>query len=390
MSGTQTLGGLDQETREQWSNPRLGRRIPELDGLRGIAILLVLVYHYVTAIGAPHHAAWGVLTTASRLFWSGVDLFFVLSGFLIAGILMDARQSGNYFRTFYARRIHRIFPLYFGWLLLFFLGLMFNLDGRLGANLFRSDAPLWAYPVFAQNNVPLWFNRDLPLWMAMSWSVALEEQFYLFLPLLVKRLSRAVLATCCAALVVASPVYRFALVSRNPALNDGWPFATVCRLDGLALGALIAIAVRNQHCWRWLQQNLWGIRISAALASLAVTAMTFLSPGRLAMAAWGFTTIDVLYASLLILALPGRDRWLSSLLTRRTLIYFGTISYGVYIFHQGVRGLAGAMVPQFHPAPLRYGLVFGASLLATVLLAHISWHTFEKKLIRRAHARHTY
>jgi peptidoglycan/LPS O-acetylase OafA/YrhL len=93
----------------KWTNVRLAGRIPELDGIRGLAILLVLILHYIVeGLGSSHSFA----AQALRLSWSGVDLFFVLSGFLIGGILLDAKQSDAYYRTFYLRRISRILPLY--------------------------------------------------------------------------------------------------------------------------------------------------------------------------------------------------------------------------------------------------------------------------------------
>src|ERR1035438_571362 len=84
-----------------WKNVRIAGRIPELDGLRGLAILMVLFFHYVSVYGAPGHPLWEAVTVSTRLFWSGVDLFFVLSGFLIAGILIDSARSRAYFKTFY-------------------------------------------------------------------------------------------------------------------------------------------------------------------------------------------------------------------------------------------------------------------------------------------------
>ncbi len=173
-------------TSTDWRNQKLNGRIIEIDGLRGIAILMVLVFHYVGSIGSPRNPLWGLLTQSLHLFWSGVDLFFVLSGFLITGILVDSRHSRRFFSTFYARRIHRIFPLYFGWLGLYWVGRDFDLDHRLGTALFQTSVPGWLYPLFLQNNAPLWLNLDLPGWLGMSWSLAIEEQFYAVLPLIIR------------------------------------------------------------------------------------------------------------------------------------------------------------------------------------------------------------
>src|ERR1039457_4659242 len=107
-----------------WNNPRLKGRLPELDGVRGLAILLVLICHYLIEPSQVGAGTWKAYALAAfRLTWSGVDLFFVLSGFLIGGILYDARDSDSYFKTFYIRRIHRIFPIYFMWIACFFVGL---------------------------------------------------------------------------------------------------------------------------------------------------------------------------------------------------------------------------------------------------------------------------
>jgi len=155
-----------------WSNPRLAGRIPEVDGVRGLAILLVLVWHYWEAVTTP---APGTIVfrvhEALFLSWGGVDLFFVLSGFLIGGILLDARESSNYFSTFYLRRVHRIFPVYFLWLGLFVIGVMAAAPLHLLPldDIFNRRIPLWSYPLFLQNvymaHRQQWGGR----WMTITW-----------------------------------------------------------------------------------------------------------------------------------------------------------------------------------------------------------------------------
>jgi peptidoglycan/LPS O-acetylase OafA/YrhL len=166
------------------TTPRpLTGRIPELDGVRGLAILLVLVFHWAAFQPAPHSFAY-YLMVPRNLMWSGVDLFFVLSGFLIGGGLIDNRASPNYFSTFYRRRIYRIFPFYYLMVGLFLIG-SFVLPA---AFLFTGAIPRWPFLLFVQN-----IGFAIPLaapWLGVTWSLAVEEQFYLLFPFAVRGLSR--------------------------------------------------------------------------------------------------------------------------------------------------------------------------------------------------------
>ena len=375
-----------------WKNVRIAGRIPELDGLRGLAILMVLFFHYVSVYGAPGHPLWEAVTVSTRLFWSGVDLFFVLSGFLIAGILIDSARSRAYFKTFYLRRVHRIFPLYFGWLALFYLGVYLNLDGKLGVLLFRSSVPLWLYPLFLQNNAPLWYNASIPMWMAVTWSLAVEEQFYAILPGIVRFTSKTALAWLCAAAVVLSPVYRSLLVAGTSHITDGSVSSSLARLDGLAMGVAIALLVRNRDCWVWLQGHLRMLRLGGVSLFLGFLALTYLAPPQLSMALYGFTVVAAFYAVILLLAICQPASHLAGLLRAPVLRYFGRVSYAIYILHDGVRGLVGGLLPRGAPRfhDLRAAIVVVLSLGATMLLAEMSWRFVESRLIRRAHVRYKY
>src|SRR5260370_10622164 len=164
-------------------------RVPELDGVRGIAIAMVLAHHYfLLPIRAPLATLPSYFQAAGRLAWSGVDLFFVLSGFLLGGILLGACESSNYFRVFYVRRFLRIVPIYFiclsaGVLLTFFF--YRGLAPRLSW-MFERPITLTPYFVFLQN---LWMAKRTTYGMfglGVTWSLAIEEQFYLTLPLLIR------------------------------------------------------------------------------------------------------------------------------------------------------------------------------------------------------------
>jgi peptidoglycan/LPS O-acetylase OafA/YrhL len=168
----------------QVPHSEFARRIPELDGLRGLAILLVVICHYV---GDADHAGLGYwphhFLSALSVGWSGVDLFFVLSGFLIGGILLDSRNSSQYFKTFYVRRIHRILPIYYAWIAIYVLIVGANIYLARGRSAVTGQE-LRVVPVyffFLQNMIysPSPFQWK---WFAVTWSLAVEEQFYLLAP----------------------------------------------------------------------------------------------------------------------------------------------------------------------------------------------------------------
>jgi peptidoglycan/LPS O-acetylase OafA/YrhL len=190
------------------------KRIPELDGLRGIAIFLVILCHYVSdATFSPRHSLATRIGGVLGLGTVGVDLFFILSGFLIGGILLNSRESPNYYPTFYLRRFFRIIPIYYSWLLLF--GLLRIIAVHMGgsaAEEFRTITPYWAYFIFIQN----YFTGSTfvqAMWLIPLWSLAVEEQFYLLAPPLVRMLSRERLMKFLLGVVVFSLVLRTILAT---------------------------------------------------------------------------------------------------------------------------------------------------------------------------------
>jgi peptidoglycan/LPS O-acetylase OafA/YrhL len=223
-----------------------GEHIPVLDGLRGVAIALVLVYHFSQAAGVPKESK-GWFAHIAGVGWSGVDLFFVLSGFLITGILYDIKESPTYFRSFFARRILRIFPLYYGLLIV-----VFGIIPLVAPSLAAEAQPvadrqgwLWAY------GANFCLAREGPGsltagWCRLShfWSLAVEEHFYLVWPLVVYLLGRRSLLYFCGAVMVVALTLRVALVwaGRSPMAIV---VLTPCHMDTLALGAFVALAARG-------------------------------------------------------------------------------------------------------------------------------------------------
>ena len=175
------------------------KRTRALDVLRGIAILMVLIHHY-----SPNSVMPGRFVRLTETFWSGVDLFFVLSGFLIATILLENVNATNYFKVFYIRRSARILPLY--WLLLFVVGLLIYSQPTFFDAKVDNHLPLWSYMVFIQNFLYLKRGYWNDPWLDVTWSLALEEQFYIFLSVAIKWTNKNTLAILSIVLIILAPI----------------------------------------------------------------------------------------------------------------------------------------------------------------------------------------
>jgi peptidoglycan/LPS O-acetylase OafA/YrhL len=220
---------------------KVRRHIPALDGVRGVAVLLVISNHLGSALIPPY--ANLIDYGAGKLVgytWVGVDLFFVLSGYLITGILSDTRHSEHYFRNFYARRALRIFPLYYAFLLAIFV-----LLPRVGLVLPEPDvmhhqAWFWTY---VSN---FYFARLgwLPMSTGHLWSLSIEEQFYLLWPLVVLLIPRQTLARTCATLIGVIVVGRAVLIHLGLSVLQVY-LLTPTHLDPLLAGAFVALVARS-------------------------------------------------------------------------------------------------------------------------------------------------
>jgi peptidoglycan/LPS O-acetylase OafA/YrhL len=366
------------------------RRIPELDGLRGTAILLVMVGHYfsVPGVGAVSllNGYW------FRLGWTGVDLFFVLSGFLIGGILLDARGSSNYFKTFYARRFFRIIPLYYAWIFLYvvlapFIRIFFaekvgsvqQIDGSILAHLFF----LQNFHEFLKTGASFW-------WFSSTWSLAVEEQFYLVSPLLVRYLSKRSLATVLVLVTLAAPILRF--VVRNHFADGPWLAYRLmpCRADALAVGMLAALIWNSPKARAWLERRLLVLYSLFAILFYGVAYLWRWSsdPMLLLTQTAGYTLIALFFAVVLLLVLTERTFLLSWVMRLGFLREIGGISYCVYIIHTAVYFFCHQIILHALPAvtDVRAALVTFLAALMTYAIAKLSWKYFEQPLLRRGHA----
>jgi peptidoglycan/LPS O-acetylase OafA/YrhL len=364
-------------------------RIRELDGLRGIAIAMVVIFHYfqITLEVRPG-SALAYLQAAARLSWTGVDLFFVLSGFLIGGILLDSRASTNYYSVFYKRRFFRIVPIYVVTLLLTVGLLSLNLgsDGSRFKWLTTEGAPWYAYLTFTQN---FWMTHAASFGcngLAMTWSLAVEEQFYVTVPLYIRALSRRWLVRVLLIGICSAPVLRTLLLYFGGDSSVGIYTMMLCRSDALLLGVLSAVMLRDER---------WRERIRNASVAFYICAPVFLlGLGFLTLRAWnlttsmmktvGYTWVALFYVTILLFVLTRPDSRLTKLFRMKWLCWLGTLAYGIYLFHTGVQYLLFGLI-WGHGATISSIptlLVTLAAVVLTLLLAMLSWRYFEQPLIR--------
>lgn len=347
--------------------------MPELDVLRGVAILLVVSYHFFSQLNEHSLApGWRLAYRASRVGWIGVPLFFVLSGFLITGILLDKKTAPDYFRSFYLRRLLRITPAMVASLFLYWCTNMMKLPDVL-------------ISVFGIGNFAPAFNMQITPY----WSLGIEEQFYLLWPLVVLRLKEAPLKVTAATLIAFAVLGRIATWFAYGGFHQGIQFYTWCVVDGLALGALLALVVRQHN------ENLPAIRLFARnlfLSAVAVTAILFpfgvIGQTTFAGSVFRVTIICALFTAALAWALTycseGRK-----LPAARLLTFFGYISYGLYLIHWPVFVLADrfiqAVAPELDPrhgtyAAIAFRVLFAGG--AAVLIAYLSRRYYEDPFLR--------
>jgi len=361
------------------------RRIPELDGLRGLACLTVVLFHYVYMTVPATAPRPGLLV--ARLFglgWAGVDLFFVLSGFLLGGILIDSRDSPRFFTTFYARRCFRIFPLYFAWVAAFLV-----LRGFSGwpPGLFDDSMPPWAYLFYLQNFFDAANGHWGAYWMTITWSLAIEEQFYLILPALILVVSPHRLPGVLVLLIGSAVVLRYCLSLMLP--NHGLATYTLlpCRWDALFVGVLAAWAVRHSRAGAFLRSNVWFMRLALVEFGLLAVVMLRRAPAHNSVVAreFGYTLIAGGCVCLLLLTLY--DPSVSRLFRFRPLMALGAISYGVYVIHPVANWLSHWWLRRDLPkvSSWREAAVMAFAFGATLLLASASYRFFERPLVRLGH-----
>ncbi len=333
--------------------------LPELDGLRGLAILAVVLYHcHPRLVGTWIYGAslWG---------WAGVTLFFALSGFLITSILLTSRDKPRYFHNFHARRALRIWPVY----LLLLAAVYLNAPWFIGPGVLDAvkTAPWWAY-IFCVQNL---FHLALPPALQPTWALAIEEQYYFVWAPLVRVLRRPwMLAVPLVAALIASPMLR------HTHLHWITPTHTLTHLDGIAWGSLLAIGLHtlklSRRTWLWL--------------GVAGSILGFLAAGTIAGGtAYLDSGLAVGFAGLVLalIASTGARTPIHAFLRRGPAAFYGRISYGLYMIHISVFVFLGS----FDAAMNRYGMtgnwaVVAMRLAVSTVVATALWYGFESQILK--------
>jgi peptidoglycan/LPS O-acetylase OafA/YrhL len=358
-------------------DPILRPVMPELNTVRGIAVLMVFLFHAFEDFtpSAQHLPAWErVFLSTLGLGWMGVNLFFVLSGFLITGILLGSVSRPHYYSRFYRRRALRILPAYY--LLLVVLVLV----GRISfVRQHTSLAFAGLSFVYLSNITPLF---GVPRDYAPLWSLAVEEHFYLIWPAAVRAFTRRGLAIAAASICICEPVLRAFAVARG---GLWWGPYTWLSADGLALGSLLAIFARSQWGSRTNVLKLAGL---SAFIGMTLLLMSLLVPRFMAIS---LRATSVNYGSLSALAIAlwlgtGRYRRLVNL---RALSFYGFISYGFYLIHPLIFHLYNDVSVKYVPF-FSVGHSFGRCLLRLLValilataVAYVSRITYEEFFLRR-------
>ncbi len=341
--------------------------IPELQGLRGLAVLAVVIYH----CHARLEGTW--IYYASLWGWAGVNLFFVLSGFLITSILIEARGKPHYFRNFYARRALRIWPVYF-----LLLAVCYAVpEWFLGDTLANQThwKTLVAYALFLQNLR----HTALPGTLGPTWSLAIEEQYYLVWAPVIFLSSlrfwgvrwRWVLPGLLVSMVVTSPLVRF--------LHPHWITSThtLIHLDGIALGSLLALGLYSLNLARrvWLGMGLSLAVVGFALAATWAGGTSFLD-----------SALAFAFAGVVMAAVAGTGNRMGWPLRRGPLAYYGKISYGLYMVHILVFVYFGnfdARLSDGNAVQVLNNLAIVALRLgSSTAVATVLWYGFESQILK--------
>jgi peptidoglycan/LPS O-acetylase OafA/YrhL len=344
---------------QKLSSPPSSSRFHEIDGLRGIAVLFVLITHWIV----PSVNSTPGMANMLNIFAYGVDLFFIISGFLIGGILLNAERKISNIFIFYLKRILRIWPSYY-----LLLGLVYFLWG--GQRVFV-DIPYWSYFLFIFN---FWESLEVNFNVIFSilWSLAIEEQFYAIAPLLFFFLGRRQLIHLTILYIIIAPFLRLSLISSTSMIL--WRFTPV-RLDGISMGVFLSIILADPNVISFLSNRIAILKTATSILFIATIILKAILPFPLWFS-FGTSLMNLSFAFLLTTVMM--ECWLKRenlFLTSAVLRYLGIRCYSIYLFHIFFREIAIAVGGNLL-------VILSMECILTIGFAHLSWRYIELPLIK--------
>jgi len=373
--------------------PDVIKRVQCLDGLRGVAVLLVICVHANHPFGGifPPGPFDKTLAAVFGAGWIGVNIFFVLSGFLITGILLDSKTASSPVLNFYARRALRIFPLYFAFLLLVSLPAFIHF--RIPFLVRLSPDDLLSVGGFYYNFRISFFSHASLVNIHHFWSLCVEEHFYLIWPFIVICLSAKRLVQVCLTGMILSLSARIAVLASGQWKLTAY-YITPCELDGLLAGAFLACALRNPDLRKCVADGCGKITCLAA-ASLILLIMYqghFYNEdgpgisGNLSLTI-GISAVSLLFTGLIANMMLGRYRLVRSWLSTRLLVSLGKYSYGMYVFHMLVLNILHSLIQRYAAFVtasdwVAKPLLAITGIASSATLAMLSYYLFEVHFLR--------
>ncbi|HNB37586.1 MAG TPA: acyltransferase [Anaerolineales bacterium] len=363
-------------------------RIKELDGLRGIAVVLVMALHLFKRSGyfTVHPTLEGFITFTT-VGWVGVDIFFTLSGFLITSILLKSKTDEHYFRNFYVRRVLRIFPLYYA-AIAFVLLFAPKLEEDFVAQL-NTALPIML--LYQQNWALLFKDFHITQYLGITWSLAIEEQFYFLWPFIVYKLNRDNLVRLCIGYIILSIVGRVFGTLLWPVLQQASTFfyyASFARFEEMLFGGLLAIFLTyegsQEKVHRYAPFVFWGsFVVFIGLHLISLPGSPHPEHGSLPLTLAGYTTAALATIGLIgIFVTYPPGNFLRRLFSNPVLIFLGKYSYSMYLFHMTA---ALILLDVFWHSEMRGWKPFFiyplTTYIATVIIALLTWHLLEKHIL---------
>ena len=345
-----------------------------------MAILAAVLYHYANNLINADASKFNLfLKSITQFFYTSIDMFFILSGFLLGGILLKNKKSKNFFKTFYLRRIYRIVPLYLLLLILVFLICSLGI-GKGTSWWFNADIPFWIYFTFLQNIFMGIKDVMGNSWLSPTWSLGVEEQFYLLISFLIYFSPKKILIYILLLGIVCAPIFRY----YAPTVHALSTF-TYCRFDALFGGILIAILYQDEKAINFIKKQC----NKFYLLTIVLLAVTFLfTIGKWHMELFIVNSwFSIIYMNVILLVLIDSKNIFSKLSKYKFFVNLGLYSFSIYLFHEIILGLFFFSIPKKLPQinSVNDLLMVVCCALITFYAARFMYHRFEKKFMALGH-----